>query len=170
MGMAGTFLRISQEKLEQLRSDPNSIESLVEQFFTSRFSIERSGDSELCDVDKSWQTIHFMLSGGNPWGGNTIEAQAIMGGAEIGPDLGYGPARYLTSDQVKQVSQALAPITQEEFSNRFDPQAMAAADLYAFDLEYAEDELEMAQDYFGELKKFYARSAQQNDAVLLLIT
>ena len=50
-----------------------------------------------------------------------------------------------------------------------DSEAMEDAGLYAFASEYADDELEMAQDYFDEMKKFYAAAAAEGDAVLLLI-
>ena len=164
MGMAGAFLQISQDKLEQLQTDPMQLEEMADEMF-GRF---RSGEG-FCTVDKSWQTIHFLLAG-EPWGGNSIEAQAILGGTEIGPDMGYGPARYLDSQQVKQVAEALGQISVEELSTRFDPEALAREDIYAFSAEYAVDELEMAQDYYTELQQFYAKSAAQNDAVLLMIT
>ncbi len=163
MGMAGNFIRISTQQLEQLNANSDAMESFADELFDGGFQ------GAICDVDKSWQTIHYLLSG-EAWGGSSVEAQAIMGGTEIGPDLGYGPARYLTAEQVKQIASALNNISQDDLSKRFDPETMATAGLYAFDIEYAQDELEMANDYFDELKRFYQTTADENNAMLLVIT
>ena len=164
MGMAGNFLRIPADQLHNLKSNPNELDSLVEDLFSGGVDYER-----FCDVDKSWQSIHFLLAG-EPWGGESTEAQAVLGGVEFGPDLGYGPARYHDPERVKQIWSSLSSISVEELTDRFDPLAMQRADIYAFDPEYAEDELEMAQDYYEELRRFYSEAAEEDNAVLLFIT
>ena len=47
-----------------------------------------------------------------------------MGGIEIGDDVGDGPARYLTADQVRTVADALAEITPQDFGDRYDASAL----------------------------------------------
>ncbi len=162
MSMAANFVRISQQQLDQLKADPSAVEAFADELFEGDV-----GDG-VCDVDKSWQTIHYLLTG-QAWGGQSPAAQAIMGGTEIGPDLGYGPVRCLDADQVKRVATALNEISAEELANRFDAEAMESQGIYAFSAEDADEELEMAKDYFNQLKDFYQETANREQAMLLLI-
>jgi Domain of unknown function (DUF1877) len=78
------------------------------------------------NLEKSWHVLHYLLTG------ETEEAQpplgnAILGGKEIGDDLGYGPARFLTPQQVQEVASALASMKKEDLASRFDLDAMIKA-------------------------------------------
>ena len=123
MGMTGNFMQISPDELESLQQQPDSVESYL--------LPDDGGFPSCCDVDKAWQGIHFLLAG-DPWGGEDAAAKAVLGGTEIGGDLGYGPARYLTATEVKEVADAISRIDRDELKRRFDAQAMADADIYAF--------------------------------------
>ena len=64
---------------------------------------------------------------------------AVLGGQPIGKDVGYGPMRYLTADEVKVSSAALSALSDNDFRRRCDPAALRAAEAYAID--YEDDEL-----------------------------
>ena len=51
------------------------------------------GDAEV-DLDKAWHGIHYLLTG-SVESNKTLASKVIMGGEDIGPDRGYGPARCL---------------------------------------------------------------------------
>jgi len=55
--------------------------------------------------------IHFLLTG-TAWEGDFPLAFIVRGGREVG-DVGYGPARIFTSDEVQAIANALRPITRE---------------------------------------------------------
>jgi hypothetical protein len=64
------------------------------------------------NLEKSWHVLHYLLTGkaekAPPPVGN-----AILGGQDIGGDLGYGPARFLTPQQVREVRIALSAISKD---------------------------------------------------------
>ena len=160
MGMIGNFMQISSEQLESLKQDPDSVGDFL--------FPEDGGMPNCCDIDKAWQGIHFLLAG-NPWQGEGAIGQVVMGGTELGEDLGFGPARYLTPEQVKQVAQAIEPIDRAELQRRFDPQSMAANDIYAFHPEDADDDLDYYLTYYDELKQYYVQAATNDRAMLLFL-
>jgi len=53
------------------------------------------GDTAV-ELDKAWHGIHYLLTGGAEPNG-TLASKVIMGGENIGPDLGYGPAQASSS-------------------------------------------------------------------------
>lgn len=122
------------------------------------------------DLDKSWNGIHYLLTG------TAVEGDAplnflIHGGREVaGIDVGYGPARVLTSREVMEIGAALATIDRDELRRRFDPEAMAEAqvypDIWADD---AENALGYCLEYYDDLKSFIARAVTAGNGIVISI-
>lgn len=116
-------------------------------------------------LEKSWHSLHYLLTGSAQEVDSPL-GSAILGGTEIGPDLGYGPARFLDPKRVQEVSSALNTISSDDLARRFDLNAMIAAKIYAC---ADDEELELAQHYFEHVVKYYAEAAKRGDAMLLYI-
>ena len=155
MGMIAGLVPIPAAKLDALRQHP---ESIVDETYP------RSKDS--IDLDKAWHGIHWLLTG-ETWGGEEPLGLAIIGGEDIGPDLGYGPACFVTPSDVQAVAAALADLTEEELARRYDPPAMDAQHIYPTLWERDGPEgLNYLVHYFRVLVRFYADAARNGDAVL----
>jgi len=116
-------------------------------------------------LEKSWHTLHYLLTGSAGEASSPL-GNAILGGAEIGPDVGYGPARFLEPSQVREVAAALAKISRDELSSRFDLKAMTAAKIYACK---DSSDLALALDYFDQLVGYYQDAATCDNAMLLYV-
>lgn len=126
-----------------------------------------SKDGQQLALHKSWHCLHFLLTGKSWEKAEPPLGDAITGGTEI-PDrrnrMGYGPARYLTAAQVRDVAEALTSFPIEE---------KAAA----FDLDFAEDrkvyvpnhESEELIYYFNLLRDFYQDAACKGSGMILWI-
>lgn len=123
------------------------------------------GESNELDLEKSWHALHYLLTG-RPDEAPPPLGNAILGGTEIGEDIGYGPARFLSPVQVREVAAALASISTEELARRFNLEAMVRANVYPV---RDESELELAQQYFERLSRFYAHAAAAGNAMILYI-
>jgi len=114
MGMVGCFAAVNSDTQKKMRSDPSLIEGFL-------YPDDGDGEPEnSIDVDKSWHGIHFVLTGRSD-GGEGPLAMAVLGGDEVGDDVGYGPARFLAPGQVKEVAAALETLTIDDFKARFNP-------------------------------------------------
>jgi hypothetical protein len=122
-------------------------------------------DEEGLNLEKSWHVLHYLLTGQAEEAPAPL-GNAILGGKEIGGDLGYGPARLLTPQEVREVAAALSAITEEDLANRFDLDAMMKANIYPCK---DDSELELAQHYFGQLSRYYADAAASGNSMLLYI-
>ncbi len=88
MGMVACFTSLSSEALGQLQKAPDLIEEYL---------YPDDGDSEppnYIDLDKAWHGVHYLLTG-QADGGELPHSLAVTGGEEFGPEVGYGPARFL---------------------------------------------------------------------------
>ena len=123
------------------------------------------------DIDKAWHGLHFLLTG-TEWGGEPPLDFIASGGREVGDeDVGYGPARALTSAQVREIAAALEPITPEELATRFDPERMMKLDIYPgiWDRDPEEDTLGYLLEYFAALTAFVRRGADADCGMLVYL-
>jgi Domain of unknown function (DUF1877) len=163
MSMIGNFLAITQEQLNGLLADPDSVPDLL---YPEAGNALPAG---LMDVDKAWHGIHFLLTG-SQWEGTPPCSLAILGGVPIGQDVGYGPARYLLPNQVREVAQALASLPPSELAKRYSPKAMDEAGIYPEIWERdGDDGLHYVLSFYESVVKYYQDAAGKNHAMLLFL-
>lgn len=159
MGIAAFFTSIPQQTLQSLLEDP---EKLVELLYPD----DDSDPPNSTDVDKAWHGLHYLLTG-EAEGGEEPLSLAILEGTEIGPEFDFGPARYLTAEEVKAVAQALAALTLEALAQRYNPRDMREKDIYPEIWEDGDPEsVGYLLQFFPTLQQFYADAAARGDAVI----
>jgi len=129
MGMYGSLRRMRADQLSRLLREPDLTSRLTDSEDEEFGWTEPWPEGPVLDLDKSWQVLHFVLTG-DAWEGSGPLRNAILGGTTIGADLGYGPAHYVTPSEVAAVAVALASLSEDVIRSRFDPSAFEAAELY----------------------------------------
>lgn len=163
---------LSEQDQELLAKRKAEYGALHEQFIDKNKKPKLKSASRMpreLDLQKAWHGLHFLLTG-VPEGGEPPTADAITGGREI-PDrdgiMGYGPARYLTPEQVREVSTALQQVSEKNLAGRFNLDAAIAAKIYAV---RDPDDLKDLLFYFRQLKAYYKRAAAKGNGMLLYFT
>lgn len=123
---------------------------------------------EYLDLDKSWHILHTLISG-SPDPGDTPQA-ALLGGEEVGPCGGYGPARVLRPEQVADFEGVLQLLDVETLKKRVDPEELRKQGVTfaqtEFDLELLDFEIE---DHFPALQKFVQATVKKKRGLLLIL-
>jgi hypothetical protein len=162
MSMIGNLVRISSAQLDALLQAPHQITDFL---YSEKY--QDNPASEHLDIDKTWQIIHFLLTG-DPWKGEYPLGAVVLGGTELGEeDVGYGPARFLRSDEVREVAEALGSISETELWERFSEERAAKADIYPQG--WTNNDSEYVLGNFTALKRFYSTASQAKQAVLQFI-
>ena len=161
MGMVGCFAAVDTKTIEQLKADPDQMDGFLN---------PDDGDSEppnYQDLDKAWHCIHFMLCGSYDKT-ETPLSWAVLGGTEIGDDMGYGPARILEPEQVQAIANAISKIDGEAFKLRYEPKNMKKADIYLADMCVCDGDeaLDYLLENYLELVTFYQAAAKRGDGVV----
>jgi hypothetical protein len=166
MSMIGNLKRISPKLLNDLLQGEIDIEDVL---------YGEADEDHSLYLDKSWHAIHYLLNGA-AWEGEEPLVHTVLGGTPIGEpdeeeeDEEYNPPRYLKPEQVKQIRDALAGISEEELLNRYNPEHMTELDIYpAIDWD-GEGEQEYVMDYYRELVAYYKEAADNNEAMLLYMS
>lgn len=166
MSMVGCYASIAPQKLEELRADP---ESISEYLYPDDDRDAEEGPLYI-DIDKAWHGIHFLLTGRADLGNEPLSL-AVFGGEEFGPDAGYGPARFLTPEQVRSVANELQRLPSSELAKRFAPKQMDAADIYPNIWERdGEEGLSYLLQNYEQLQTFFCDTAARGDAALLWLS
>ncbi len=153
---------VTDDGIAQLLAEPESICDFLDQERTST------------ELDKAWHGIHWLLSGLAD-GGEEPLCYLLTGGEQVGDvDVGYGPARALTSRQVADWSDALAAISRDELALRFDPQAMLDADIYpeiwARTITGEEDTLDYLLEAYARLRDFVDAAKKEKSGPLVYLS
>lgn len=165
--MIGNLLRVTNDELEEYLKDSSLLELRV-------------SDTELDEilgnfitVDKAWDGIIFLLTGegfgisDDPLSGVFFSGQLI----DEYQDMGYGPANYSTSSQVKELSNQISTMTVGEISKKYDPKKMEELEIYPAVWSVADYKVNL--DYllskFGMVQKFYSEAAKNDEAVITFL-
>lgn len=131
------------------------------------------GEGACIDLDKAWHGIHYLLTG-TAWEGEEPVNFLASGGREVGDiDVGYGPARVVTSKQVQSLNAALQPIDEAVLKSRFNPSQMMTLGIYPeiWDRDPAEDDaFGYCAEFFEMLKSFVAQAAEQKMGLIVYLT
>ncbi|MFT3696887.1 MAG: YfbM family protein [Kofleriaceae bacterium] len=154
MRRTGVHFAPTEDEVQQIwdaydREDDPAVRAIVE-------AIESRWDKpNLQQTDKAWEAIHRSLGDEWPLSG------AILGGECVyfGDDY---VVRLVDSDNVKEISTALAGVTYDWFAERFAllenvKEYTGAADA---------DDLESTWSWFEELRAFFTRMATEGRAIL----
>jgi hypothetical protein len=166
--MYAVFRRLVDADVSRLTSEP----ALIADYVGDDHAQEGFGPFADFDADKAWHAIHFLLTG-SAWEGDPPLNFIATGGTPIGEDLGYGPARALSSAEVKILANALEPLSAEQLSQRFDPEAMMAQDIYPaiWDRPVEEDDtLAYVVEIYTDLRQFIIDTAREGNALLIVIS
>ena len=98
------ILRADEERMHQLLAEPEDVHAFIED---PRYPE--------VDIDKSWHSIHYALTG-ELWGGEGSAAFIQVGGTPLGDeDIGFGPARVFFADEVAEISQVVSSLSEKDF-------------------------------------------------------
>jgi hypothetical protein len=160
MSMIGNYISVAPDDVAKVQTAGSFAENLID-----------GDDGELSlSIEKSWQAIHFVLNG-DPWECKGPLGNAVLGGREVGEDMGYGPARFLTPAEVAETAKALEEVTTEQFTERLSKANFKKAEIYVFNDEDPNDPdiVEELVGYFEDVKKFFREAANKKNGMLLFI-
>src|SRR5713226_7783659 len=106
MEMIGNLRPASDAEIQHLLASPADVTRFL-------YGADATGREGLV-LKKAWHAIHFVLTG-SPLGGDEPLNFLVSEGTPVGEvDVGYGPARVLSSQQVQALATALAAVDPDE--------------------------------------------------------
>ena len=110
-----------------------------------------------------------MLTGSRLGGNEPLNFLASEGTPVGEVDVGYGPARVLTSQQVRQLASALILIDPEEVARRVDLKRFDEEGIYPGNWQQNGYDARYVESNYRDLRDFVMRAAQHGNGLLLYI-
>jgi hypothetical protein len=122
MGMIGNLRPATDAEIDGLLANPSEI---------TRFLYSASVDaSDHLPLNRTWHAIHYALTGSRLGGEAPLNFLVDLGTPVGDVDVGYGPARVFTSQQVQHLAEALKAIEPEDIARRIDAQTLDQQAIY----------------------------------------
>lgn len=163
-------------------SDPHQPKSIWQRLFGARGSDEKptpvatislDQGAEEIDLDKAWHALHFLYTG-SEWEGPPPESFLLNGGQTIGDvDVGYGPARALTSSEVARANDFLKIFDLQRLAAAYDPKKLSEADIYPdiWNREVGNDDvLAYVCEYHEILRTFLQQTVDKSMGLVISIS
>ncbi|MFI5756425.1 YfbM family protein [Streptomyces sp. NPDC051569] len=160
--MNGEYLRVTVAELERAIEDPEwAFEHVEEVMESDGVNDVAPADARQLTTHKAWHAVAFLLERAG------FPVDIVHGEqAFTDEDWGYGPAKYLDTDQVKLAAQTLARLPFDDLVRDVDPAQLAAAQIYPQHWDEA-GALEWVRGWFDPLAPFFGAAAQAGEAVLV---
>lgn len=164
MSMIGNLLRVTNAELEEYLEDSSLLED--------RIYDEETENPMLIDIDKAWDGIIFLLTGQSIDNADHPLLRVLFSGQIIDEeqDFGYGPAHYLTPEQVAELNNEISEITTSDLKRKYDPEKMTELEVYPTIWEQeGDDAFEYLREYFKSLQKVYSDATENGEAVVTFL-
>jgi hypothetical protein len=159
--MIGNVRAASDADIARLLANPGDI---------TRYLYGSGADNcERVVLDRAWHAIHFVLTGSRLGGEEPLNFLASEGTPVGEVDVGYGPARVLNSQQVRQVASALILIDPEQVAERVDVQRFTAEEIYPGEWGHNGYDAQFVVTNYRRLREFVMRAAQDGNGLILYI-
>ncbi len=161
MAMIGNLRPATDTEIKRLLAHPAEI---------TRF-LYGSGadDSERVVLNQAWHAIHFVLTGSRLGGDEPLNF-LVTEGTPVGEvDVGYGPARVLSSQQVRQLAAALTAIHPEDVARRVDLKRFDDEAIYPGNWQRNGYGVDYVVTCYREMRDLISRAAERGHGLILYI-
>ena len=166
MGMCAIYQEVKKEDFKKLLESDDFFETIEE--------LEEKDGTELCDIDKMWDALHFLINGlsalyGDPQ--DNILSEFIIG-SKCFDDDSEEFARYIPTERVAEIANKLNEIDFQDYLKDFDMTNFAENGIYPDIWDYAEEREEIMEElseHFETLKEFYNKVAENKNIVVVTI-
>jgi len=162
MGLRCSLVELGKDHIDKLMADPENVFDYLDE-------LEENEEVGGVGLDKAWHGIHFLLTG-SVWEGAEPLCYLVKGGEDIGTEDDW--ARLLRPNQIADWANALSTIYADDLRKRYDPMAMAKADIYAMIWDRVDEEqgnLEYLLDYYEALRSFLEKTKKDNKGAIIYI-
>lgn len=162
MSMIGNLLRVTKSELEDYLEDSSLLEGKI---------YDEAAHENLFDIDKSWDGIIFLLTGESLANAQHNLVRVLFSGQIIDEeqDLGYGPAHYLTAEQVVELNNEISVITIADLKEKFNPQKMIELEVYPTIWDEGDDAFDYVVDGFLTVQNVFANATKNGEAIITFL-
>lgn len=163
MSMIGNLLRVTKSELQEYLKNSSLLEEKIYD--------DETENENLVDIDKSWDGIIYLLTEQSLATAEHNLVKVLFSGQLISEeqDLGYGPAHYLTPEQVAELNNEISAIKIDDLKEKFDPEKMNKLEIYPAIWDEGDDAFDYVADGFLTLQNVFAHATKNGEAIITFL-
>lgn len=160
--------------MQHIKKEDFKILSESDDFFETLEDLEEKDGTELCNIDKMWDALHFLINGLSAIYGapeDNILSEFIIG-SESFDEEAEEFARYIPTEKVVEIAKKLNEINFQDYLKDFDMNKFAENGIYPDIWDYTDEREEIMDELsisFENLRKFYNKVAENKNIVVVTI-
>lgn len=159
MGMLAVYTTVSNDGLSELIKLNNN------ELFEACEEVQEEKESEVLDIDKIWDGLHFLLTGvsaSEPVPNNPL-SEFVVGTSLFSEDEDAEFISYSNKEDVKRILEAVKKINLSELKITFDPKTFSENEIYPNIWDDDKESLWIElETIFNNLLDFYEKNADSN--------
>lgn len=165
MGICANYQEVKKEDFKKLLESDDFFEDIEE--------LEEKDGTELCDIDKMWDALHFLINGVSaicPIENNLL-SEFIVGSFNF-DDESEELARYIPTEKVIEISKKLNELNFQDYLKDFNMTDFGENGIYPDIWDYDDEREEIMEElsiHFETLKNFYNKVANNKNIVVVTI-
>lgn len=160
--MIANLLSATDAEIERLLASPGEVTRFL-------FGSETRAAADRISLDRSWHAIHFALNGSRLGGQPPLNFLVDEGRAVGAVDVGFGPARVLTSAEVRALAEQLGAIPPDHLRQRVDLPQLDREAIYPGNWQRNGRDVDYIVDHYAALHALVTRLAQAGLGLVLYI-
>ncbi|MBW1803052.1 MAG: YfbM family protein [Deltaproteobacteria bacterium] len=160
MGIEFSMWQIAPDELARLLTSEDAVDDFMESRFPETYDEDYEDDG--LSLEKIWHLLHYLITG-DAENEEYPLAYAIMVGYLL--HKSWNNLIYLPSDEVREVSDAISSLSEDDFYMKYKPESVSELDIYKYPSVHKED-VDDALEYFRKLKDYYQDAANKGNAML----
>jgi uncharacterized protein DUF1877 len=161
MAMIGNLRPASDGEIARLLANPVEITRFL-------YGSDANGSDRVV-LNKAWHAIHFVLNGSRLGGDEPLNFLVDQGTPVGEVDVGYGPARVLTSEQVRRLARALTEIGPDVVAERVDLKRFDDEAIYPGNWQQNGYSAQYVVEHYADMRQLVRRAAEQGQGLILYI-
>jgi len=158
MGTCAIFKALNKTDFEKCLGSTKYLENII-------FPEDDFDDAAEWDVDKSWDCLHYVLSGSHESDGSLL-SDSILGGVPVDIDLDSGPVRFIEHSKVSEIANSLENVDFESAFSNVNRKSPAIEAVYLSQF-LESDGFDYLNAHFSTLKTAYQSAKQNGDAMMI---
>lgn len=160
--MIANLRSATDAEIDRLLASPGDVTRFL-------FGSDTSTAAERISLDRAWHAIHFALNGSRLGGQPPLNFLVDEGRAIGSVDVGFGPARVLTSAEVRALAERLGDVPPDHLRQRLDLSQLDREAIYPGNWQRNGRDVDYVVDHYAALHTLVRRLAQSGLGLILYV-
>jgi hypothetical protein len=162
MGIVCGYYRIENEIIENLKTESENAQNWIDENYSNVYGKYHIENETVFEIDKGWAVAKYLLKECDKTSEKVLNK---IDGTEINK-FDYDSPKYIYSENVKEIYQALEKITEDEIKVIFNIQKMREQNIYNADF-FDESNWDFLMLHINTIKNAFRKATEKENGIII---